>query len=87
MPLLMKLILDSLLEFSLNFFDTEFKILLDEKQIRFYWNHFDENYFTKIIELNKGDFKYKNRKSKGLLGNRKIEKFDWNKKIEWLSVK
>lgn len=31
MPLLMKLILDSLLQFSLNFYDTEFKLLLDEK--------------------------------------------------------
>lgn len=64
---LLKMVLNSLVQMTNNFFQSQFQILLEEKQIRFDWNHFDKDYFHKILELNKVDFQYKQRRSKGLM--------------------
>lgn len=80
MPGFLKLVVENLIGFSTNFFSIYSKDLLDQKQIHFHWNHFDKEYFVKIIELNKEVFEYAKRKSRGFFKKRKVGKFDWTQK-------
>lgn len=79
----MKLVLDSLILLSNNFFSSQIKILIDEKQIKFDWNHFDKDYFHKILDMSHKDFKYQLRLTRNLFSKRKPAAFDWSKKIDW----